>query len=227
MYGFNSIMKTITTIACFLVCVGNLLAGKLEFETKVKTMPSEPGDETVSVVFPYVNSTDGDVEIIQFDSNCSACLSAGPKRKLKPGEEGVVEAVFKVGSFTGSIKKTLKVTMRDEQGELHQEMLQLTVLVPVLVQIEPKKIQWTAGGPLETKTVDVKIPWKNPIQVTEVSCTRSNFEISLETVEEGRHYRVHVTPTSLDSPQMGLVKVSTDCEFKKFRDHMLFLSVVK
>lgn len=227
MFGFNSVMKTLLTITCLLLGVGNLLAGKLEFETTAKTMPSEPGDDTVSVNFPYVNTTDGDVEIVRFDSNCSACLSAGPKRKLKPGEAGVVEAVFKVGSYTGSIKKTLKVTMRDAKGQLHTETLQLTVLVPVLVQIGPNKIQWQAGGALETKTVDVKIPWENPIHVTGVQSTRSNFKISVETVDVGRHYRVHVTPTDLETAQMGLIKVSTDCEFKKFRDHMLFVSVVK
>jgi len=227
MFGFNRIMKTFLTFICLLLGVGNLFAGKLEFDTIAKTIPSEPGDETVSVAFPYVNSTDGAVEIVRFDSNCSACLSAGPKKTLKPGEKGVVDAVFKVGSFTGSIKKTLKVTMRDEQGQLHAETLELTVIVPVLVQIEPNKIQWQAGGALETKTVDVKIPWKNPIHVTGVHSTRPNFKISVETVEVGRHYRVHVTPSDLETAQMGLIKVSTDCEFKKFRDHMLFVSVVK
>ncbi len=227
MFGFNKIMKIISTIACFALCVGNLLAGKLEFKTTAMTMPSEPGDETLTVNYPYVNTTKGDVEIVEFKSGCSACLSAGPKRKLKPGEEGVVEAVFKVGSFTGSIKKILKVIMRDDQGQLYEEVLELTVIVPVLVEISPNRLQWKMGGALETKTVDVKIPWKNPIKITDVSCTRSNFEISVETVEEGKHYRLHVTPTSLDLSQMGLVKVSTDCEFKKFRDHMFFLSVGK
>lgn len=227
MYGSNSLMKALLIFTCVLLGVVTVSAGKLTFDTTSKTMSTEPGDETVSVVFPYVNASDGEVEIIRFDSNCSACLSAGPKRKLKPGEKGVIDAVFKVGSFTGSISKTLKVTMRDEQGQLHAEVLELNVLVPVLVQIEPNKIQWQLGGELETKSVDVRIPWKNPIHVTGVNCTRANFKISVETVEVGRHYRVHVTPTSLETPQMGLIKVSTDCEFAKFRDHMLFVSVVK
>ena len=226
MFGFNSAQKWVFGVLLASGIAVSSFGGTLTFDKTELSTPSNPGDETVSVEFPYTNASTGVVEIVRFDSNCSACLSAGPKRQLKPGEKGKVEAVFKVGAFTGSIKKTLKVTMRDEQGQLSTTNLILTVNVPVLVSVKPNKMVWQRNGTMETQTTEVKIPWKNPIRITGLTCSRPNFDLRMETVEEGRHYRLHVTPKSLEVAQMGLVKISTDCEFTKFKDHMVFLTVL-
>ncbi len=64
-----------------------------------------------------------------------------------------------------------------------------------------------------------------PIQVTNVTCSREGFRYKVETIEEGRKYRLILEPESTESPLLGVLRIETDCEILKHQRYMAFFSV--
>jgi len=201
------------------------VAGPLQFDVTLREADAMPEQDRVPVSFPYHNPHEMAVEIVEFRSTCGACLTAGPKQKVEPGGKSAVDAVFLVGAVGGELEKKLTVVMRDADGAFHEQELTVRVTVPEVVQVRPKKLEWELGGAGGEQVFDVKIPGDEPIHVTAARCTRPDFAVVVEEVENGRHYRVRVTPTKLDVPQLGLLKIETDCPIEKYKNHIVFVAV--
>ena len=59
----------------------------------------------------------------------------------------------------------------------------------------------------------------------QASASREGFDCEIEELEEGRKYRIKLTPVSTEAPMMGIVRIETDCEIEKHRRQLAFFSI--
>ena len=64
-----------------------------------------------------------------------------------------------------------------------------------------------------------------PIRVLEAVSSRSEISAEVEVFEEGRSYRINVTPTSTSSNLLGFVRLKTDCEIEAHARPLLYVTV--
>lgn len=198
----------------------------LHFESDKVEVDAGPGDDTVEVKFAFRNDLDQPVEVVSILSNCGACLVAeATEGEIAPGASAEIRAVFRTGRFSGTVNQHLNAVFRSG-GETFRRVLGVAVTIPEVVVIEPPTIRWDISGELNEQHFTVRMALDEPIHLLQASVSREEFSLRIEEVEEGRLYRVHVTPTGeFPHPLLGLVSFETDCRYEKFRNAMGFLSV--
>jgi hypothetical protein len=67
----------------------------------------------------------------------------------------------------------------------------------------------------------------SPIRVTGVSSSSPAFKPELKTLEEGKSYELVVTPTTIQTPGLGILRIETDSANAKHRFHQAFAVVRK
>ncbi len=198
----------------------------LHFESDKVEVDAGPGDDTVEVMFTFRNDREQPVEVISVLSNCGACLVAeATEGEIAPGASAEIRAVFRTGRFSGTANQHLNAVFRSG-GETFRRVLNVAVTIPEVVVIDPPTIRWDISGELNEQHFTVRMALDEPIHLLQASVSREEFSLRIEEVEEGRLYRVHVTPSGeFPHPLLGLVSFETDCRYEKFRNAMGFLSV--
>ena len=214
---------TIITFLFFLpiVAFSEIKFGHQEIEIKAKA-----SDEIVTFVFPFKNIGNGPVSIIDVNLTCS-CLSAKTdKKSYGPGEEGHLKAIFSIGSFTGIQRKSMTLISKGQgKGEVRDSLLAI-LTIPDVVTIEPELIKWKVGEDPLVKTFTFKVPYVDPIKITNVSCTREGFDVSLVT-KKGREYEIKIKPLKTSKPMLGMIKIETDSKLKKHSRKLAFFSIAR
>ena len=210
---------------CSLAAVGQ--AGDLKFEKKVIEVLAEPDQEMVTADFAFKSSGKGPAEIKRYDAPCScleAQISDGGRLKWEEGEEGTVRGLFKVGNFRGTVDKQISVIMVD--GTSHDLTVRMTM--PELVKIEPKTLKWAEGAKPEKQSFDITISEEYPLDILGITGTNDEkFPFELETIVEGKHYKLSVTPTDTTVRGFGLLRIATNSTFKKHQSYQAFAVITK
>lgn len=207
-------------IALALNCQADLVLDGTMVEVKPK-----PEDETIEVSFTFRNKGDKPVTILNLESGCSCLSSSLDARTYAAGASGTGKAEFKVSTFVGRHEKSVTVTTDDPKQP--EWVIPFVLDVPAVVEIEPKTLQWWLGGEAEEKTCVVKILSDQPIQVTNVTSTRENVTFKVDTVTEGREYRITVKPNSTEEVLMGALKIETNSAIPKYQRQLAFFSVFR
>jgi Protein of unknown function (DUF1573) len=211
---------------CIMLGLSSIASAELKLTDgdHVSVKP-KPEDETAKIVFAFINSGTKPVKVTHIESACS-CLSATLDRAVyEPGQKGTGTAEFKVSSFTGEQEKTVVVTTDDPQQA--EWTVPFIVSVPVVVDIEPKMVQWFLNEEPRTKELTVKMTGKDDMALTKVESTRENMGVSFKEVKAGREYRVILTPKSTADIMIGAVKISTDSKIPKYQRQLGFFGVVR
>jgi hypothetical protein len=218
----SSIRKGLTggLIALAMNCQADLV-----LDGNVVDVKPKPEDETITVSFSFRNKGDKPVTILNLESGCSCLSSSLDARTYAPGASGTGKAEFKVSTFVGRHEKSVTVATDDPQQP--QWEIPFILDVPAVVEIEPKTLQWWLGGDASEKTCVVKILTGDPIKVTQVTSTRENVSFKMETVTEGREYRITVKPNSTEEVLMGALKIETDSRIPKYQRQLAFFSVFR
>lgn len=203
--------------------VAGEVEGKLLFETTEAEHKAEAEDDVFKVRFPFVNEGTEPVKITKIESSCGCLKAEVSSEVIGAGEEGVITGLFNLGAATGENEKFLTVKTDEVGGEPYR--LVTRVLVPEIASIEPKILSWGIGSEPEAKVFEFIVKREEPIRVTEVSSSREEFGFEVETVEEGRRYRITLKPVSTEKALLGVLRIETDCEIEKHRRHMAFFSV--
>ena len=204
-----------------------LTAGDLTFEQKTVDLTAAPDQDLVTADFVFKSTGDGPAVIKRYDAPCScleAQISDGGRLVWKAGETGTVRGLFKTGNFRGTVPKQIAILMDD--GVRHELTVNLTI--PELLKIEPKTLKWAQDGPLEKKCFEISIDEKEPLKILDISATNpEKFPFELETVEEGKSYKLWVTPTDTKVRGFGLLRIATDSKFKKHQSYQAYAVVTK
>lgn len=192
----------------------------LEFETPLISVEADLDDKTVTRDYKFTNNGDKAVKIKQADAGCS-CLAvqvAGGKFSYAPGESGLLRAVFEVGSFQGQVDKQINVWLEGDPEDKPSSILTMSVHIPVIIKLEPKTVKWEVGAPAKAKVIDVEMNYKDPIRITSVGTSNDMFSTKIVTVEEGKHYRIEVTPAKgMAVAGLSVVRIETDVDVEKHR----------
>ena len=217
----------LTLLSCF--CFGLLSvtakAGQLKLEQTLVEITPEGEELIVTADFPFTVEGEGKAEILRFDIHCScleAELSDNGRQEWAPGERGIIRGHFKVGNFRGTVDKQMTVVMSDKT----RHALTVRLVIPEYVKIEPKTLRWAVGEAVEKKAFEITMHGPDPLKIINVVATNEvKFPFEMETLEEGKHYRVWVTPTETEIRGMGLIRFTTDSEDPRQKSYQGFAAI--
>ncbi|MEI6674434.1 MAG: DUF1573 domain-containing protein [Verrucomicrobiota bacterium] len=218
-----------TAIFSWLAMVGFLHAGGLVFEQELMEIHAPTDAKTVVAEFKFENKSDKPVTIAKFDKVC-ACISvqvSDGKLSYAPGEGGVIRATFEMGNFAGVVDKTVVLWFDKDPEDKPSQVLTVRVHIPVLVVMNEKTLKWTIDGPPETRKIDITMAYDKPIRIVGTTCTSENFKVEVNTLAEGKHYELLVTPTNTKDPGLAIIRVETDCEIPRHKVLQAFAVVRK
>ena len=200
-----------------------LVAGPLIFDPGVFDYQAEPGQKEMTATFSMKNTGPDTITITKLDTSCSCLKVEADPKELKPGKSAEIIAVFDIDKSVGLAEKMVYV-YTDAAGA-DENILMVRVEVPEVFSIEPEMMEWTVGDPLETREIVIRVVRDKPIRVLEAVSSRENMRCELKTVEEGREYRLELTPKSTSDIMLGMVRITTDCELEQFQHPMAFFAV--
>ena len=214
-------MKTL--ILLWLAGIATLGAAGLDFENETRDVNAGLDEKVVKSEFKFTNSGKEPVTIKAADAGCS-CLAvevAEKKMTYAPGESGVLRATFEVGAFQGVVDKPIHIWLDGDPEEKPSQTVHLKVHVPTIISVEPKSVKWDIGTG-GVKSIDVKMDYEKPITIRKVTTSNPDFSSKLVTVEEGKHYRIEVTPVETRRPGLTIIRIETDADVEKQRIQQAF-----
>lgn len=197
-------------------------AGELAFDRPVQQVDVPPDQDVVKVAFPFTNVSRETVKLGGIRSTCD-CTSAGYKggvKELAPGAQGVVEATMKTGAFSGTVDKELYV-----KADGKQYKLVIRAVIPAIVTLTPKKLEWKVGEDPSPKTIKVTLDPRFPMKLTEVSLTGKDFDYEPVTVRAGREYKVIITPKTTGKASFNSIWIMTDSPVERYARFLGVLAV--
>lgn len=171
-------------------------AGKPRIEAvdPVYDFGEKPNIEKVEHEFTIKNTGDGVLNITRVSTSCGCTVAQPEKKELQPGESTVVKATLNLAGRNGPITKTVTIFSNDPENP--QLTLEFKGVAKSLIAIEPDRLvqfgEFPSDEKPEPKTVEIKsvVP-ELKFSITKVDMGEDNpFDYKLETVEEGKHYRI-------------------------------------
>ena len=214
-------------LLCWFAGSLSLSAAALKFDEMTKEIRAGADARTVTTDFNFKNETAEDVIIDRYDAACT-CINAqikGGKLVYRPGESGVIRAAFDMSLFSGTVDKSVAVWLKGDPVNKPSIVLNTRVIIPVLVEVEPKTLIWEVGEKAEPKTVTLTMNHSEPIRVKEIAGADARFTQELKTIEEGKKYEIVVTPSNTDKVGMSVIHVETDCSVQRHRSQRVFTVV--
>lgn len=226
MLGGMKTVHSILTLCCLIL--GAIPAGAgLTFEkTEIKHTATHEETE-VAADFKFKVTGTKPVKITDIATYCS-CLKAKTKdgrMEFKPGDEGVIETAFLLGTFEGEVAKQVQVTTDDPA---HPEItLTAKVTIPPIYKVEPESLAWTVGDEPKAKTMKLTVLGDKDIAVTDVVSSRENMAAEVKEITKGRVYEITLTPRTTAEPILGVLRVETDAPYPRYQKRLLFFNVTK
>ena len=208
----------------FFAAVVSVRADGLRFSSERVVVKAAPDQDVVRAEFSFTNNGKGEARILSVASGCQCLEADAPEGPIAAGAEGKVTGLFKIGAYQGLVEKQMAARVRDDAGE-RDVVLTVAVEVPAVIAVEPGTLTWDVGAAPAPKEFTLKIIWPEKVNIKTIECSREEFDITSRVVEDGREYRITVTPKTTAQPLLGLVQFRTDSRFEKFRDPMAFVHI--
>lgn len=198
-------------LVCFLALFGAhsisgaLYGADLKWLNPVLELDRQPEDKFVEASFTFKNEGNEPAKIKRVRSSCGCTTARLEKETYAPGETGQITAKFVFGGRRGAQRKVITVT--EESGK--ETMLDLRVNIREPLTIDPLLVFWKEGEVKNPKTLTLSSSGDHKVGIRKVTSTDPGISTRLETVEEGRKYRLHVQPTD-DQKHSARILVDTD-----------------
>lgn len=177
--------------------------------------------ETARHTFTFRNEGKSDLEIKNVAPACG-CTASEFTKVVPPGQEGRIVLSISTAGFNGALSKTAEVYTNDPAKERFTLMLNLVVVSdesPKGQAVGPFFVgpgnQWIGRSPLgmsSTGLISVMTAGAEPIRLTNLDAGGKAFEVTLQTLEEGKRYGVSFV-SSAELPlgtHRQTVKLTTD-----------------
>jgi hypothetical protein len=222
--GIGKRMNFLLPLSALLLCAVPLRAG-IEFEKVELLAPAKPDDTEVTADFKFKITGSEPVKITDIDPTCS-CLKAETKdgrTEYKPGEAGVLHAVFGLGSFEGVVGKQIIVATTDPA----RPEITLTVKadIPLIYKAEPESITWDLNEAPAAKKVKFTVQGEKDIRVTGTQSSREGMKAEVKEIKKGREYEILLTPQTTAEPMLGFIRVETDAPYPRHQKKLLFFNI--
>lgn len=220
-------MKLVPILWCLMSALA--CAAGLEFNETRQEFKAPAEATVVTRDFAFTNRSDKTVTIRKYDAACS-CIAVkiqGGKLEYRPGESGVVRTEFDMGNFSGEVDKKVAIWLDGDPDDKPSITLTVHVIIPVLVNVEPKTLKWDLNGSTAPQSFHITMNHTQPIKLLSVSSTSDVYDHQLKTIVEGKEYELVVTPRDVTSPGLAIFRMTTDCKIAKFKVAQAFAQVRK
>jgi hypothetical protein len=178
---------------------------EVEFETRRIRTAAEPGSGPLLLTYRFVNKAGFPLAVEEFVQTCTCMTGEWDGEPVEMNRTGEIRARFLASDRRGRVIKSLTVKFVG----LGPVELVAEVDVPETFLLTDRTLRWQTGGPPLTRSIDITVQGSKPIRVLSVAGD-SLFRHLLETVEEGRRYRLHFTPERTDAEATGVFHMRTD-----------------
>lgn len=205
-----------------LLAIPVAVQGRLVFDNEMVRVSTDFGDRESRGIFTFTNTGTEPVAITNVRTSCGCTTTELAKRDYAPGESGRIEAKLDIAQRQGLQRKTVYVSTDAPDGEYQ---LMFETVIPVLQKVTPRVLTWRKGEEPEAQIIDVHFSHSDPIHVTSVENPAGGFDVEVEVVEEGKHYRIVATPLSTDAAKRSTLKINTDFPRNAPRHHFGYLLI--
>lgn len=213
----------------FVLTVGLLAAcsasAQLEWTALKHEQTAELGARQVVAEFAFTHARPvgeaGDeakpIAITSIKPSCGCTTAELKQTAYAPGESGRIAVTFDLGARTGEQVK--HIVVRTDHPDQPVVTLTMKVTIPDPVKITPKFVWWRADEPRTVKTLDLRIPEPpeaqddddvEPLRIVAARSLSDVVDVKLVTVEDGRHYRLEVTPAADTPGGRANIRIETD-----------------
>ncbi len=171
---------------------------QIEFESPLFDFGTLYSGNVVQHDFWFTNPGSGPLEILLVKPDCGCTTSETFEKVIAAGESGRIPIKLDTSKLSGAINKTIAVHT-NAPGKLSQVDLSLTGHVKPLVVLTPKKLEFGSLafkdmiGKTLTKSILIESKGEEPLKLGAIHTSNPVFKCRVETIEEGRVYRLHVT----------------------------------
>ena len=181
------------------------------FATTTAKISTTSNAVNVPVEWTFTNHSDQPLAVEKFDESCG-CLSGQLQLEgtglVKPGESGVIRASFTPGGYRGIVRKSLHVRFVGYPKSIE---LIVEANIPSCVEVSNKEPVWVIGQEIKPQIIDVTTGTGEDFNIKSLQgVPESLFQITQETITPKRHYRLHITPLSVDAPDLQTLQIHTD-----------------
>lgn len=219
----KKILFLLLLISTFFTFLPNALFAKLEWKKTTITYQAKAEDESVTALFHFINSGKKPIRILSTKSSCGCTVAELDKKEFAPGEMGVVRVKFTFGERTGQQTKQIQIYTDDAKALTY--LLALQVEIPKFLSLQPQLLFWTKGEAPVAKSTIVDVESKEPINIEKIESEDANFAVELTKIEEGRRYRVTVTPKSTEFSRQAKATLVTNIGKEKPKTTTLVMQV--
>jgi hypothetical protein len=193
------------------------------FSTREIKTAVEPGVAVVELTYEFKNTGDFPLAVEEFIHSCGCMVGEWDGKPVDPGATGKIKAKFLTKGLRGRIRKSLRVKfLAMGTAELVAE-----VTIPEAITYSAQTLRWEVGAAPLVRQVDITVHTKTPLHVLSVSNNDPAFTSTLETLEEGKLYRVTLTPRDTDAERVCVLQVRTDAKDPRDALQGLFALVEK
>ena len=199
-------MRAVPQLAsAILVLLGGFVSARaLEWKADTQTVTTAPFQSELVVVFEFTNRSAKPVQIHEIETTCSCLRADSDLKTYPPGASGKITANFAVGDRGGLYERGITI-ITDEPNS--PARLLLRVEVPDVATVTPRSVNWRIGEPLAEKLVQLTCAPGVEIEFSRTQATSEGFEVKLDPVESGKHYRLHLTPRHADRPDSAAIRI--------------------
>lgn len=181
--------------------------GAIQWETTQVELTAPVLAESVEAAFRFTNTGKTAVVFKEIKPSCGCTTAVLEKLTYAPGESGVVKAKLDIGYRQGLQTKTITVNIK---GETAPTLLTMQTRIPSILNINPVFVFWTKGQIPTPKTITLAVGIDAPVHILSVSSSHESINASLETLEEGKRYKLTVVPLSTDAGNQANITIVTD-----------------
>lgn len=197
-------------LCCLVLIFGVCGVARAQLRWESRSLEFHPSfaDTKVTAEFHFTNIGQKPVRITDVTTSCGCTTAMLDKRHVYvPGEKGTITALFDIGGRNEPQKETLFVKTTDpKEPEL---VLQFTVAIPKLLDIDNIFLNWGRGEELKPKVVNIKILGDYPVHHLDVSSSNPNMTTEIRHAEGSRDFQLVVTPKKADG-EFVIVDIKPD-----------------
>lgn len=175
------------------------------FVTRHIVTKAAPGEAKITLEYEFTNKSDLPLVVGEFAQSCGCMIGDWDGKPVPPGGSGKIRALFLTQGLRGVVRKSLTVRfVENGSADLDAE-----VTIPEAVVYSARTLRWEQGERPVPRVIEVTAGTPKPVRVLSARGD-SSFDTALETLEDGRRYRITITPKNTDVERVGTFQVRTD-----------------
>ena len=196
------------------------VAAQLSWLNAEQNFTTKPADTQVLTAYAFTNLGSYVVTVQGVKASCGCTTVKLDKKAYEPGEGGVINTTFTIGTRSGLQTKRITVTTDDPQKS--NKALLLKVDIPRVVVVRPRLVSWSVGDALERKTIKISAIEGATVEIVEASPSTEGVVAETNVLTEQSQYELSLTPVSTDAPFRGFVKVKVKINSSTVKEYRVF-----